>query len=264
MENNNLTQKEFTEALNALIASETFNVTLTDNQTYTFSQLTTNQLKSLVQAVVDSPITQSVFNSTISLVMKDSLKANDFETNFNTIDRLIFCLKTRIESLSPTLNLAPENGKEFTVDLQKVLDKILEIVNKHISCFKTQRIASSNGEMSVVCGIPLIDTDIKMSEELYKNTIIEVDTPEELRKALGNAFIYEIAKSIREVQLENKILDFSTLPFKTRVSMVETFPTSLVKSVISYIETYKGLIDECLKIDNEHSVPLDGSLFSLR
>ena len=113
-------EKNFNELLAALAEAETFDITLTDGNSYKFRQLTTKQLKELVKTVVDSPLTQSVFNTTLSKIMKDSLIG---EGSFNVIDRLIFAIETRIQSLSPSVTVT-QNEKTTTIDLVEIKNKL--------------------------------------------------------------------------------------------------------------------------------------------
>ena len=60
-----VTNKEFQNLLSTLASEQTFSVELTDSKLYEFKQLNTNQLKELVKTVVDSPLTQTLFNNAI-------------------------------------------------------------------------------------------------------------------------------------------------------------------------------------------------------
>jgi hypothetical protein len=76
-------------------------------------------------------------------------------------------------------------------------------------------------------------------------------------------FINEIAKAVQSLTIEDKTLDLSTVTFKSRLKTIESLPASLIQKVIEYVESYKKVIDECLVVDG-YTVPIDGSLFSLR
>jgi hypothetical protein len=45
---------------------------------------------------------------------------------------------------------------------------------------------------------------------------------------------------------------------------VESLPASSIQKVIEYIEQHKKAIEDCLIVSEGVSVPIDGSLFSLR
>lgn len=256
------TNKEFNELLSSLVTKETFSLTLTNGSNYDFYQLSTNQLKELIKTVVDSPLTQAAFFTTLSRIMKESFVNKEATIDsFNIVDRLLFCLSTRIESLSPMFHGTQED-KTYEVNLLEIRDKVVSALESSKPFFLDQQ--STVGEVTLTYGLPLIATENQLNDELYKNTNINVETPNELRKILGEAFINEIAKTIKTITIQDKTLDLSTVTFKARLKTIESLPASVIQEIIGYVEKYKNIIAACLKIDKDYSVPIDGSLFSLR
>jgi len=256
------TNKEFYDLLNSVTSTETFSLTLTDSKEYTFKQLTTSHLKDLIKTVVDSPLTQVVFNNTISRIMKESLVSEGVDaSSFNVIDRLLFTLETRIKSISSSITLTNESATEV-VDLQSVKQKLVDSLQSNSTLFADS--STSNEQVQVTFGVPIIRIETQLNDELYKNASLEVQNQEELRKILGETFINEIAKSIKTIKVQDKELDLSSVTFKSRLKTVESLPASLINAVISYIEQYRKVVDDSLLVKAEVSVPIDGSLFSLR
>lgn len=251
-------EKNFNELLAALAETETFDITLTDGKAYKFRQLTTNQLKELVKTVVDSPLTQSVFNTTLSKIMKDSLVG---EGSFNVIDRLLFAIETRIQSLSRSVTITQDN-KSTTIDLIEVRDKLIKAIADSASLLEDSTYETA--QLKLTFGVPSVKTETQLNEELYKNVDINIQTPEELRKILGDAFINEIAKAIKTIEVSGKLIDLSSVNFKSRLKTVEALPASSIQKVIEYIEKHKKAIEDSLIVSEGVSVPIDGSLFSLR
>jgi hypothetical protein len=254
--------KEFYDLLNTVSVTETSDITLSDGKNYKFRQLTTNNLKDLIKSVVDSPLTQSVFNSTVARIMKESYAGEALGYEFNIIDRLLFVLGTRIASISPTIVLTKEDKTTVTVDIQGVITKLINTIAANTEAF-------ANGSLTyntivVTYGVPSITVESQLNDEIYKNVELDVQTPEQLRKLLGETFINEIAKSINGVVIGDKSLDLSTVVFRSRLKTVESLPAYLVSGVIQYIEKYKKLIEDDLVIEEGLSLPIDGSLFSLR
>ena len=251
-------EKNFNELLAALAETETFDITLTDGKAYKFRQLTTNQLKELVKTVVDSPLTQSVFNTTLSKIMKDSLVG---EGSFNVIDRLLFAVETRIQSLSPSVTIT-QDEKSITINLIEVRDKLIKAIVDSAALLEDSTFETA--QLKLTFGVPSVKTETQLNEELYKNVDINVQTPEELRKILGDAFINEIAKAIKTIEVTGKSIDLSSVNFKSRLKTVEALPASSIQKVIEYIEKHKKAIEDSLIVSEGVSVPIDGSLFSLR
>lgn len=251
--------KEFYELLNELVNEQTFDLELTNGTVVKCKQLTTAQLKELIKAVVDSPLTQSQFNSTASKIFQESLISIP-ETELTVIDRLLFLIDTRIQTMSPTTTVTHEE-KEVVVDFAKVKEKLLQKLKQHSDLLKPKTV--SLDKINLVACIPSIETDTQLCEEIYKNSNLNVEDVNQLRKIIGDAFVNEIAKTVKTVSLNEKTLEFSTVTFKSRLKTIESLPASLIQSVIDYIESYKKIIDECLVIEG-YTIPIDGSLFSVR
>ena len=262
--------KEFYDLLNSIANEQTFMMDLSPRETdpmtvstlalerVSCKQLTTLQLKKLIETVVDSPLTQSSFNLTVTKIFKDSLVTKT-SLQLNVIDRLLFILQTRINSLSPTTTVK-EGDKEIVINFKEVSENLLRQLKENQNLFRQS--SATEGKITVTFGVALIDAETQLNEELYKNLNPDVDNPDELRKVLGDAFINEIAKSIQTLTIEDKTLDLSTVTFKSRLKAVESLPASLIQTVIKYIEKYKKVVDDCLIVD-DHAITIDGSLFSL-
>jgi len=248
--------KEFFDLLNSISAAETFTLTLTDKKDYTFKQLSTSQLRDLIKTVVDSPITQSEFNNTVANVMKDSL-ASPCDIFFNIIDRLLFTLETRIQSISPLITLSDKQ-----VDLSVIKQALVTALEANSSLFEVQSLSSNS--ISITYGIPLIGTETQLNDEYYKNVELNVETQDDLRKIIGETFINEIAKTLYTITINDKILDLTTVSFKERVKAIESLPASLINNVIQYVEKYRKVVEDTLKTTDNTSITIDGTLFSLR
>lgn len=257
------TDKEFYDLLNSIAEEQTFSfdigVASEPVTTVTCKQLTTLQLKDLVKSAVDSPLTQSNFNSTVAKIFKDSLiTAPGY--HLDVLDRLLFILETRIQSFSQTKEVEHE-GKTITVDFKKVATKLKEQVKSNKDKFSVS--SATDGNITVAFGIPLLETEIQLNEELYKDTEIDVQNTEQLRKIIGEAFINELAKSVHSVTSKDKVIVLGNRPFKQRLKLVESLPASLIQKVIAYIEQYKKIIENSLTV-NGYLIPIDSTLFSLR
>lgn len=254
--------KEFYDLLNEIVEEQTFDLELcpkTDGASVSCKKLSTAQLKELIKSVVDSPLTQSSFNSTATKIFKQSLIGHSMES-LNTIDRLLFILQTRIQSLSPVITF-DNQGKKINVNLEEIKNKLLTQLKLNSKLIESQTVAE--GKISLTFGVALLDTELQLNDEIYKNSKVDVENVEELRKIVGEAFINEIAKTIQTITVNDKTLNFSTVTFKSRLKTIESLPASLIQKVIEYIENYKKVIDDCLTVQ-DYTIPIDGSLFSLR
>jgi hypothetical protein len=254
--------KEFYDLLDSIVNDQSFDLELTPNQTpetIKCKQLSTAQLKELIKAVVDSPLTQSAFNSTASKVFKESIVSSPVP-ELNVVDRLLFLIETRIQSLSPTSTVTRDD-KEIKLDFEQIKQTLQKNIKENANLFASKSV--QHEKITVEVCVPLLATETQLNEELYKNANINVEDADQLRKVLGEAFINEIAKSIKTLTIQDKTLDLSTVTFKSRLKTVESLPASLIQKVIEYIEGYKKVVDQALTVDG-YLIPIDGSLFSVR
>lgn len=259
---NTTDDKEFFDLIANITKDQTFVAALTDKQEYNFKQISTLQLKELVKTVVDSPLTQSLFNTTITKTFKDNIVGDKIlHDRFNVIDRLIFTLETRINSISHTI-VQKVDGNQIIVNLTQVLEKLRELTEK--SSFLFSDAVATEDKISITYGVPTIDADDRLNREVYKEAKSDVENTDELRKLIGEAFINEITKAVKIIQIEDREFDLSSLDFKTRVKMVESLPANLIKRVIMFVEKYKQVIESSLEVNKNFSLPIDGSLFSLK
>lgn len=259
-----MNNQEFFALLEQTKANETFELILTGGKVVTCKPLTALHLKDLVESVVDSPLTQSLFAVTINKIFKQSI-TNDIEySSLTYADKILFALSTKIASLSPEYKFT-EDGQEHDVDLNTIKSKLLAALGSNGSLFEQQTV-TANG-CTINYGVPLLAAEDQLNDELYKNKANDnVQTQEQLRKILGEAFMNEIAKTIRSVEIAGNVMDFSVTTFKTRLKVVESLPASLLSGIIKYVEKYKREIENALSIslpeNKTHVITIDGSLFT--
>ena len=257
------TEKDFLDLLNSLSQEQQYEMSMPRPEgtlSVKFKSLTTIQLKELVKTAVDSPLTQSVFNSTATKIFKQSLALVPTDAQFNVIDRLLFLIETRIQTVSSTKKIKLENNKEVNVDYTIVLKRLLESIKENIKLFTP--VTTTFNNLTVTYGVSLIDTEVQLEEEIYKNAEIKIDSAEELRKVVGEAFINELAKAVREVSVGEKNINLSQISFKSRLKLIESLPASVIQRVVEYIESYKNTINAALTVE-EYAIPIDSTLFSV-
>jgi hypothetical protein len=253
--------KEFLDLLNSVVEDKKFTEVLTDEQEYTFKQLTTSQLRDLVKSVVDSPLIQSSFNTTISKVFKESLIGST-EKSFNVIDRTLFLLGARIDAISPEFTFE-SNEEKKTVDLRKHKQKLLELCVK-AKFNETQ--TYSEGGITIEYGVPSVTVEDKLNKEIYNNEKFNVDIEkqESFRNLIGDLFINELVKCIKTLKIQETELDLNSVSFKEGIKIVEKLPASIISVILQFVESYKKTIRDALLVEKDVTIPIDGTLFSLR
>ncbi len=259
MDKNN---QEFYELLTSSLSKHTFSVLFTNQKTEQFRPLTTAQLKNLIKTVVDSSLTQLEFSSATLQTIKECYAGAtpNIIDELNIIDKILFLIETRIHSISPTITVE-ESSETVEIKLEDVKKNLLETVANNKDLFLDKDI--SGDEISLTIGIPSLQTEHQVDQEIYKTAKFDSEDPEQVRKLLGEAFVIELAKSVKQIKIGDKNLDLSSLSFVERQKMVENLPALIIQQVIEYVEKYKSTINKCL-VYNEHNLTIDGSLFSLR
>jgi len=244
-----------------------------------FKTLTTEQLKNLLKTVVDSPVYNTEFITNFNKIVKinsadDSINVN----NLTIFDKVLIFLKTRIENISSEYisTLSEDEIKQynlekdfqFKIDLQKIYDEIID-ENK-----KFEPLLVEDNSISLTCTLPSIGTENKLEHELHQNVKFDIRTPSELREVIGNTFINEVTKYVAKLSIDGKELDLTQLDFKKRIKIVEKIPTTIIKNVLAYIESYKKYVSNKLTITRtvkdvagtdvtiNKEIPFDASFFN--
>lgn len=253
--------KEFYNLLKTLTEEQTFPLDLfSTGEKVNCKYLTTSQLKEIIKTVVDSPLTQSAFNTTCTNIFKDSLVSKDGLVPLNVLDRLSFLLQTRINSISPIVTIN-KSISPVAVNFSDILSKLHSKKQEHLEKFAT--VSETEGKVKITYGVALLDAELQLNEEIYKDLKVNVNDAEEMKNLLGESFINEIGKCIQSITIGENTLDLSKISFKERLQAIGSLPASLIQKVIGYIEQYKDVVDDCLTIDN-NLITIDASLFSVK
>ena len=254
--------KEFYDLLKTLTEEQTFPLELfSTGEKLNCKYLTTFQLKEIIKTVVDSPLTQSAFNTTCTKIFKDSLLVKENLTApLNVLDRLSFLLQTRINSISPIVTIN-KTTSPVAVNFSDILSNLHSKKQEHLEKFAT--VSETEGKVKITYGVALLDAELQLNEEIYKDLKVNVNDAEEMKNLLGESFINEIGKCIQSITIGENTFDLSKISFKERLQAIGSLPASLIQKVIEYIEEYKDIIDVCLTVDN-NLITIDASLFSVK
>lgn len=257
------------DALKALDKQNVFSLEIPSLQKeISFKQLSTEQLKSILKTVVDSPIYNSQFIVTINKIIKDNCVTESINTDqLNIYDKILILFKTRLESLSEeyTFNFTEEEQKQYSLPPSQTInlkDHFYRFLAKKYT-FPSQTLEYSGCEL--ICQLPSLTTENKLESELHKNVKIEVESTEELREIVGETFINELTKYIGNLSIGTSTENLLNLSFKNRVKIVEQLPTSLINKVLKYIEGYREKIKELTTLSFsglEKDISIDASFFN--
>lgn len=253
--------KEFYDLLNELVNEQMFDLELTNGTVVKCKQLTTAQLKELIRAVVDSPLTQTNFNTAATTIFKQSVNI-PVDYTPNVIDRLLFLIETRIHSISPILELTNNDGIRVSINLTDVKTNILNSVRQNISRFEKQTVNENKFELTLET--PALFVEEQLNKEIYNNFEPETTTQEGLRNAVADMFVHELAKYISSLTLNGtQTIYFNETTFSERLDVLQKLPAFLIQKIVEYIENQKTLVEQHLLVDGMY-VAVDSSFFTLR
>lgn len=213
-----------------------------------FNEINTSQQKRLIKAVIDSPVYNTEFIYTFRQILLENCQDPDIVIDDLTIiDKLLIALGLRINSIGPDVALEVEADDGSNVSVSMDLVKILETA---LSTLKNiDDIVLEDDYYRVTCGIPTIGQEYKVEKDMRPvMNDIEIDTPQELRDTIGDAFIGELIKYIKNVEVNDgeKMVPVNWQGFDTpdRIKVIETFKTHLLKKILDYINKIREEIDK--------------------
>lgn len=241
--------------LKELSVSASFTVIVPSTQKeLTFKQLNTEQLKQILETVADTSAFNSKFNTAIYNILKENLLTPNINIDELTIyDIQYITLQIRTNSLSEnyTIYFTDEEIKAYQLPDSKYEFNLKKIVNnKGLNIIKDDTVLENN--VYVTCKVPTVKDENDFIKYFSNNINILLD--KELQNVVGEIFLYEIAKSIKDVTINDLKTDFSTLTFKNRIEIVKQLPTTLTSKIISYIEKYKQALYDLYLVDIETSI----------
>lgn len=218
-----------------------------------FKEMTTKQEKVLVKTVVDSPIYNSEFIFAIREIIKENCAEELDVDSLTVIDKTAICLSMRMKSIGDTFEYSFKN-----TDIVKEIK-----ISEYLKNFKDIEIPEDrfveNDSYKVLCGYPTIRTEYEVENEFRANSEeLDIKDLNEAREALGNVFINELVKYIKQIIIKKDektevVLDMSNFTFTNRITILETIGINITNLIIKYISEANKDIKEKLKIEKELS-----------
>lgn len=235
------------QALKELDKTNSFEIYLPSLQkTVPFKQLNAEQLKNILKASIDPSVYKAQFILTVNNLIKENILDNSIDTNqLNIFDKLLFLIKTRIESISPdyTFYFTENEISDYSLEQESFTINLAESYNNFVQLSPTHDKANiKNGNCEVSVALPNILTENRLEKELHENIKLQVTSTEELQNTIGETFINEITKYIYELKLNEQTVNLNELLFNDRIKIVERLPVTIISEILKYIEKYKTLI----------------------
>jgi hypothetical protein len=241
------------------------------NKEVTFKQLTTEQLKDLYTLAVNPSFTNLEFNIKFNNIIEaNCLDDSVNPKNLTLYDKVLFFLNTKIKCISEDYRflISDRELDEHNLDIDYVSCSILEHFNNIVKLEippLTKEIVWEDFKIS--CHVPSLDIESKFDKELlnvFANT-------NDISDIVSHTFIAEIVKFTKQIQINDKVINFESLSLSNSSSIIESLPVNAVKEVLLFIEESKKFINNvltCSVIVNDNTIlkkeiPYNGVFFNI-
>jgi hypothetical protein len=226
--------------LKELNTTSTFTVVIpSTNQELIFKQLNTEQLKQILETIADTTIFNNNFNVTFYKILKANILTQGVNVDdFTIYDAQYIALYMRINSLSEkyTVYFTQDEVQAYELFGNKHEILLKEVVDSKKLTDLQEHVVSENN-ISITCKVPTLRDE----NDFIKHFTGKLKTlvNQEIETVVGEIFLYEIVKSIKNITINNTVTEFPALTFNDRVEIVKQLPTLITSKIITYIEKYK-------------------------
>jgi hypothetical protein len=213
--------KNFLESLQDL-KKDTFEVKcISTGEKFSCTPLSFKQQKNIISTFAEGTVGVLKFQK----MLNDVIVENTGSSNWLVVDKVPVILKLRTESLG---TIVKTSGGEIDITNVKILDKINTPLQHVIK-----------GAVEVELDTPTLVEENKIIN--YAIEILKKDGEKDVGKNLSNLFTFEIAKFVKSVKFGDKSLNFSELPVKDRISVIENLPLTINQEIARFIDTVKEI-----------------------
>lgn len=202
-----------------------------------FKPLNIKQQKDLIKTSMDGAISGASLSQVINNII---LTNTEEQINFKVYDRYAIAMGLR----SCTKDSYRHKNKE--IKLSKVIETGIKKFQKH-TLKDTLDIDFHN--IKITLQIPSLHRDIQVNEEFIKdikNRSQEVNYGD----ILGDLYIYEIVKFIKNISIEDDICELDNLSVKDCIHIVENLPVALNSQIIEYIQSTREMENIFITLEN--------------
>jgi len=214
------------------------------NKTVKFNEITALQQKDILTGSMDSSIYSKKFNSALYEIIKNN--SSEDISEFTILDKILICLQLR-EKVSNIIKIQQKDDK-IDVDISPVIAEF----KKNYTHPKETVLSHNNIFITIYPSYILEEKD-------YDETILkdnkkaeDIKNTDDIQEVISNAFIGELAKSIKKLKINDQHIDMLPLTFKQRIRLVEKMPASLIQEILNVVSEWKKNVDDFLTIQKEN------------
>jgi hypothetical protein len=250
------------------------------NKEVMFRELNTSQQKRLIKSVIDSPIYNTEFIFTINQIIKENCIEKVDIDELTILDKLIICLKMRAVSVNDTFEISFKTKGNKQIKRGISVNKMYEDAKAAFPIDKLQPHLIKDGKYEILCGVPTLKTEYKLEREFRSaNETLEIKDAKAARQAIGDVFITELIKFIKEITIkiddeqEMKINFNDDINCMNRLTIIENIPVRVIDKVINYINDIKADLEKLTLVkftykdddgetqDVKEGITIDGNFF---
>lgn len=219
---------------------------LSINKKIESESLTFKQQKDIISTITDGISGPLKFQKNLNDIIIENTKNKDLKV----IDKSLIAIQLRIDSMGKKIKV---NGKEYDVlgDVVNALKGIKHTTSKNIT-----------GSVTLELEVPTLTAESQVIIACVD--ILKKDSDKDIGKSLGEIYTFEIVKYIKSLTVGEDTIQFSEIPVRDRVKIVNNLPLSTNKEIIDFIQNIKQKEIDAFKIDidgNEHQIDIDVAFF---
>lgn len=241
--------------LKDLSVSTSYKVTIpSSGKDLVLKQLNTEQLKELLETVTDTAIINNNFDTVFYNILESNLLTENINIDDLTIyDAYYIALQTRINCLSElyTIHFSDKEIETHQLLIDKYKINLKDILDRKALNYINEENITEN-HISITCKTPTIKNEKEYIKYFADNLNTFLD--KELQNVIGEIFIYEIVKSIKNITINDTLVDFSLLSFADKINVVKQLPSTLTGKIIVFLEKYKQTLYDLYLVDIETKI----------
>lgn len=242
-----------------------------------FKEITTNQQKKLLKAIIDSPAYNTEFIFALRQIIIENCTEDIKIDDLTIFDKLIIALNLRAMSISNDLDLQFTLPAKGNLPERQVVRRIniKDLITKTLGDVKISPIVIKDEKevFEISCDLPTIADEFRLENELRQHNQIEIKNENDLRETVGTVFTNVIVKYIKSLKIkeQDKIIEINLkdLKFKDRLEIIEKLPVKITKQTIDYINSIQKEFDKIILIKDviddvsvEQRLKIDASFFT--
>lgn len=219
------------------------------NRIIKFRQLSIKQQKDLFKTGLDGVAAGLTLSEEITNIIYTNSMEN---VDFSIFDKIPIIVKLRANALGTNCTLLNDNNQQ-TINFNQLIAKDIKLPlpedhKKHI-------VFESEIELDI--SYPSLAKDSKIN----RSHLDKAKKQEGISDAIGNLYIYEIAKYIDAITIGQETINCNLLAVKELVNIIENLPAKLNEEVINFMSKLRKSEEEYLTVSN-NVIIIDSRFFT--